>query len=235
VAPTAPDDTIRTLEVSMTRTIRLLLMSLAVVATLAACTGASAAPSVASLDDPGATTDPNASPSPSAPTDPQEAFLAYAECMREHGIDMPDPQVSDEGGGKFSVGFSAEGRPDAADMDEMQAADEACRPLLENAIGEGGRPELSPEDEEAMLDFARCMREHGIDMPDPGEGGMVFQMGGPGEGTFDQDAFEAAQEACKDLLPGRVDGEGPEFQAGPGGGADGGANDGVTKSEEESK
>jgi hypothetical protein len=217
----------------MTRMIRLLLVSLAAVTLLAACSGANAGPSVASLDDPDATTDPNASASPSAPTDPQEAFLAFAQCMRDHGIDMPDPEISDEGGGKFSVGFSAEGRPDSINKEEMQAAEEACRPLLENAVGEGGRPELSPEDEEKLLDFAQCMREHGIDMPDPGEGGMVFNMGGPGEDQIDPEDFEAAQEACQDLLPGRIGGEdGPGFQVAPGGGTDGG---GVNKSEEESQ
>jgi hypothetical protein len=213
----------------MTRTIRLLLLSLAALALLAACTGATAAPSVASLDDPAASADP--SPSPSAPTDPQEAFLAFAECMREHGIDMPDPQVSDEGGGKFSVGFSAGGPGGDGDNEAFQEANEACRPLLENAIGEGGRPEISPEDEEAMLDFARCMREHGIDMPDPGESGMVFQFGGPDGESFDSDAFEAAQEACQDLLPGRLGEDGPGLRVGPGSGANGG----TTGSDEESK
>jgi hypothetical protein len=215
----------------MTRTIRLLLLSLAAMALLAACTGATAAPSVASLDDPAASGDPSASPS--APTDPQEAFLAFAECMREHGIDMPDPQVSDEGGGKFSVGFSAGDRVGSPDDEEFKAANEACQPLLENAIGEGGRPELSPEEEEAMLDFARCMREHGIDMPDPGQGGMIFQAGGPDdESSFDREAFEAAQEACQDLLPGRIGDDGPGFQVEPGGGSDGGT---TTAPDEESK
>jgi hypothetical protein len=211
----------------MTRTIRLLLLSLAAVALLAACTGASAAPSVASLDDPAATADPSASPS--APTDPQEAFLAFAECMREHGIDMPDPQVSEEGG-RFSVGFSAGGPGGERDNEAFQEANEACRPLLENAIGEGGRPEISPEDEEAMLDFAQCMREHGIDMPDPGENGMAFQLGDPDDESFDQDAFEAAQEACQDLLPGRLGEDAPGLRVGPGGGANGG-----TSTDEESK
>jgi hypothetical protein len=210
----------------MTLTIRPLLLSLAAIALLAACSGASAAPSVASLDDPAASADPNASPSASAPTDPQEAFLAYAQCMRDNGIDMPDPEVNDEGGGKFSVGFSAGDGPGAGgavNSDKFAAADEECRALLENAIGEGGRPELSPEDEAKMLDFARCMREHGIDMPDPGAGGLTFRVGPGGEdGTFDKDAFEAAQEACQDLLPGRLGEDGPGLQVGPGGGTNGG-------------
>jgi len=218
----------------MTRTIRLFLLSLATVAIAAACTAQAAAPSVASLEDPAATSDPNASASPSAPTDPQDAFLAFAKCMRDHGIDMPDPEVSDEGGGKFSVGFSG-GGPGAggADAEKFKEANEACQPLLENAIGEDSRPELTPEQEQAMLDFARCMRDHGIDMPDPGENGMVFNVGGPGK-DFDRETFEAAQEACQDLLPGRLGGEdGPSLQVGPGGGANGESGPAV-KSDEES-
>ena len=66
-----------------------------------------------------------------------------------------------------------------------------------------------------MLGFAQCMRDHGIDMPDPEfeNGGMVRIGGGPGsngdEGpAFDprSDAFQAAAEECRaqygDLLPG---------------------------------
>jgi hypothetical protein len=218
----------------MLRTIRLLVMTVATIALVAACSANAAAPSVASLDDPAASADPEASPSTSAPTDPQEAFLAFAQCMRDHGIDMPDPEVSDEGGGRFSVGFSGGGPGSDADMEEFKAADEACRPLLENTVGEGEQPELTPEQEQAMLDFARCMREHGIDMPDPGEGGMVFNVGGPGDENVDPDEFQAAQEACQDLLPGRLGGDdGPSLQQGPGGGANGGTTDsGESKLEE---
>ena len=66
------------------------------------------------------------------------------------------------------------------------------------------------------------MREHGIDMPDPNpNGGMVFEAG-PGEGgkggidPSDPD-FQAAQEACGDLLPGKIGGGGPSTnEVGPG-------------------
>src|SRR5215510_3414860 len=216
----------------MTRSLRILLLSFAAIALFAACSGANAAPSVASLDDPAASTDPDASPSPSAPTDPLEAFLAYAACMRDHGVDMPDPEVKDDGGGKFSVGFSAGGPAGGPDKDEFAAADAACRPLLKNALVDGRAPQLSPEDEQKMLDFARCMREHGVDMPDPGENGMLFQVGGPNDDSFDREAFEAAQEACQDLLPGRIGGDGPGLQVGPGGGTESGP---ATKSDEESR
>jgi hypothetical protein len=81
---------------------------------------------------------------------------------------------------------------------------------------------MSPEDEEKLLQFARCMREHGIDMPDPQPGGgMIFNEeegdGGPKIDPDDED-FQAAQEACGELLPGKIKGAGPRVDGGPAGG-----------------
>jgi hypothetical protein len=70
--------------------------------------------------------------------------------------------------------------------------------------------------QEAALEYARCMREHGIDMPDPGEGGLVVRKE-PGKGSGadpESSKFRQAEEACKHLLPKR-DGAG----AGSGGGS----------------
>jgi len=51
----------------------------------------------------------------------EDTLLEYAQCMREHGYDMPDPDLS-SGGGMIDLG----------DMDdeEFQAADTECRHLL---------------------------------------------------------------------------------------------------------
>lgn len=52
--------------------------------------------------------------------------------------------------------------------------------------------------EEGMLDFAACMRDNGVDMPDPEtDGGMAIVLPAMGE---DED-FEAAMEACEDHIP----------------------------------
>jgi hypothetical protein len=185
---------------------RATLALLAVAAFAVACTGGSAAPSgVASLGSqspaPGSSTDPAAS------IDPEDAILAFAECMREHGVDMPDPQVG--ANGEISMGI----RGDGSNRAEMQAAQEACGDLMEGALGEPR--ELTPEQKDNMLAFASCMREHGIDMPDPQfEGGGRVMIGGPdGENgpKIDPESseFQEADEACRDLLG--------EFGRGPGG------------------
>jgi hypothetical protein len=140
----------------------------------------------------------------------EDAMVEYASCMRDHGVDMPDPkfETTGDGGGNavtfgMPVGVSSFG--EGLDP-EFQEAQEACSPILESVRRE--MPKLSPEEEAKMrdnaLEFAQCMREHGIDMPDPqfdsgGRGPMVIQGGGDAEQRtpFDADKFNEAAEACE--------------------------------------
>jgi len=121
-------------------------------------------------------------------SDKQEAALKWAQCMREHGVDMPDPEVDDKGRMRVQM----RGGPGA----NAEQAQKACQSLMEQI----GPADLSLEErqqaEQAMLAFARCMRAHGQDVPDPvpGEGIRIRR-------THDDPAFEAAQEACQDKLP----------------------------------
>ncbi|MEW5991123.1 MAG: hypothetical protein AB1736_07215 [Chloroflexota bacterium] len=190
-----------------------LLAATLVVALVAMACGGSAGPGVATLEsaDPAASGD--ATPAPSV--DPEEAALAFAECMRDHGIDMPDPQIDSNGNMRVTIG--AGGNIGEIDRETMEAAQEACRELLPGAgLARPGGRELTPEDEERILAFAECMREHGIDVPDPqfGGGGGFIRVG-PGAGGDDDgqagdgpafdpndEDFQAAQEACRELLPG---------------------------------
>jgi hypothetical protein len=140
--------------------------------------------------------------------DPQEAMLAYTECMRDEGIDMPDPQFSEDGsGGGMVISREAsgeEGQGPAFDMDseEFQAAEEKCSPIMEAAIGSiEVDPEQQAEMREQMLEYAQCMRDQGIDFPDPefGDNGRVTMGMGPGgEAPTDaeMEAMDAANELC---------------------------------------
>jgi hypothetical protein len=117
----------------------------------------------------------------------ERARQAFAECMREHGIDFPDD-------GPVKIDGSQE---------EMREAEEACAHLREDIEP----PELSDEQraefKEAALEHARCMREHGIDFPDPtfGEDGDARIRIRPGSGVDPDDPdFREAQEACSDKL-----------------------------------
>jgi len=169
---------------------------------VAACGGAGGddSPEVASLDSaPTADTDPDPTATTTEPLDPDEAMLAYTECMREHGIDMPDPQPA--GPGERGGMIALEVDPSSEEFEEAQTA---CEPIMEDAFGEMEiDPEREAEMREQLLEFTECMREQGIDMPDPvfSEGGRVEIASGeggqalPAEGP-DSEEFQAAQEAC---------------------------------------
>jgi hypothetical protein len=199
------------------------ILALAVLAAvLAACSGGGAKPSgVATLDDPAASTSPDGSAAPSASVSPQDAMLAFAKCMREHGVDMPDPVVNADGGMSVTIGATA---GESIDATKMQAANEACKDLMPGPTN-GGPAQMTPEQQDAMLAFAKCMRAHGVNMPDPdfGTGGAI-QIGADGI-AFDSPTFKAADDACRsimtDALPGIVRSDGGPTLSGPGSGGGG--------------
>ena len=177
---------------------------------LAACSGGASSEGIASLEGEAA-----AGPSTTAlaaSTDPEQAMLDFTQCMREHGVDMPDPQMG-PGGGAF--GFTVEGGPagegaeegpiSSAELDQMMAANEACQHFLEGVVQEFEMPDMS-EMQDQMLAFAQCMREHGVDMPDPefSEDGAFTIVGGPGDTGMDpgDPTFRAANEACNEIFGG---------------------------------
>jgi hypothetical protein len=150
----------------------------------------------------------------------QEAFRKFAQCMREHGVDMPDPQFGDDGG--VMIGGAATAGSEELDPDQFEAADEECRTHIEGVI-DARRENLDPEQAQQMqeqaLAFAKCMREHGIDMPDPqfdadGGGRFSIALGTLGGGGIDPEdpAFQDAQEACSE----EVGMEPPGGRSGPG-------------------
>ena len=186
----------------MTRTPLLAALAVALLAAVASGCGSSGGDDgVAALDTGASAAASSDSTTPGdAEQDPQEAALEWARCMREHGVDVPDPEVGS--GGRVTVRRRAGTRIDASN-EKFQAAVEECGTPLGNA-----RPQLTEEQreqlQETMLKFAKCMREHGVDMPDPdfSGGGGLFRVGGPGRGGVNPDDpdFQKAQEACQPIL-----------------------------------
>ncbi|WP_162606014.1 hypothetical protein [Jiangella aurantiaca] len=141
-------------------------------------TGAPSAPPTTGGGEPGthAGTEPSAEPGP----------LAFTECMRDHGIDMADPDPTT---GRPQVGDGVD-----SDSPAYQEAMDACADLLPGgALAEPDSAEL-----EQYQAFAECMRDNGLpEFPDPQPGG---------EGLFEgidrtSPAFQGALEACQDVLP----------------------------------
>jgi hypothetical protein len=197
-----------------------LLVGLLLAVSLAACGGASGTGNdgVVSLASPSAA--PGASGSPAASMDPEEAVAAFTACMKEHGVDIQIAIVSGGGTGGVTGGPSVNssgpgtaGKPQAGsgefDPEKQQEADEACRHLLPSGMLGDPTATIPPEQVEAALAFAKCMREHGIDYPDPqfSGNGMSVHIGaeGPdGKPAIDPSSatFQAAQEACGTDVPG---------------------------------
>lgn len=194
---------------------RMLLLPAVVALVVSACGGSAGADEgVASLDDTGA---PDVAPATAAPAaSPEEALLAFTACLREQGFDVPDPTMDAAGNLQLERPAAAQQDPDF-DRDAFRNARQACDEHLQG-VALGFRGEDRTETEDQLLEFAACIRDNGYDMPDPdfsnatpGQGGG----GGPFGGIDRSDpAFQAAAEACSELLPG----VGRGVPRGPGGG-----------------
>jgi hypothetical protein len=143
-----------------------------------------------------------------------EGALKFAKCMREHGIDMPDPKKDANGGIKQTVN----GRPGSRAA--MQAAQKACQKYMKAGGGRAPSAAEQAKIKTAMLAYAKCMRDHGIDVPDPkfSGGGIQFELGSrngdSGGPNPNSPAFKAADKLCHSTLSGLPQ----KFKSGPVGG-----------------
>jgi hypothetical protein len=114
-------------------------------------------------------------------------FLAYARCVRSHGVpDFPDPTTSGGVGITLPHSFNAS-------SPAYLAANQACQALSPPAHPTTG----SADNIAAEVKVARCMRSHGLpSFPDPNSQG-VFDRSKFDEGS---PAFKTAYNACKSLI-----------------------------------
>lgn len=140
--------------------------------------------------------------------DAEEAMIAFAQCLRDNGIDVDDPVVDADGNPQLppiEFEFEAEVEPGEEPGDfslpENQAAAFAeCEPLLEGIVMTGTGSGTETEFEDAFLEYAQCMRDQGIDMPDPEFDDGIIVMGGGDTDMQDIDEFDAAHDTCKGLF-----------------------------------
>lgn len=161
-----------------------------------------------------------------APENPEDAFALFNECMEEHGLGGAITVIGGVGGESGTVQIEdveaeqldpqAGGSIEDFDPEMFDAANEACEGHLANL--DGGfdlTPEQEAAFEDAQLEFADCMAEQGIEMPefDSATGGIVVteviegaeidpQSGGlsPEDLGFDFEAFEEAASACDSVF-----------------------------------
>lgn len=92
---------------------------------------------------------------------PEKRALKMAQCMREHGMDVADPE---EGGG-----IQIQGRGKKMSKKKVDEAMAACRKYAPQGVDKGADPKAMDN----MREYAKCMRENGVEeFPDPQGGGM---------------------------------------------------------------
>jgi hypothetical protein len=136
-----------------------------------------------------------------------EAKLAdFARCMREHGIDASTAP----GPGGQGVGLKVSGKSGAGPQ-TMEAAQRACKRYQPEPKKINFSPQEKVAREEAVLKFAKCMREHGIEVHASTAGGGLQIRIHPSAGSAgpnpESPAFQGAQKSCQGLLP--FKGKGP--------------------------
>ncbi len=91
----------------------------------------------------------------------------------------------------------------------LESGNTTTEPPDEAAVGVAGEA----DQEQAMLDFAACMRDNGVDIEDPtvdAEGNVQFGgfRGAVQQGDFDREAIDAALVECEQYLEGIALGRG---------------------------
>jgi hypothetical protein len=167
--------------------IPVLAAAVALAGVMAGCGSSRKGPEVATANGAGAA---SASPTPSANADRDEQLRQFAQCMRDHGVNMQDPQPGAGPGGGLASGINPN---DPA----VQSAFTACQSKLPNG---GQLPKLNTQQLEQYRVFAQCMRDNAIDLPDPEPDGTlpVGQL----IRFVNDPTFAKALQACRDKLTG---------------------------------
>ena len=122
-------------------------------------------------------------------------FVAFASCMRAHGVPgYPDPHITSSAGQVHVQISPGNANPNGP---AFRSADAACHGLLPN----GGAPAggASAQQKAQGLKFADCMRAHGVpDFPDPSKDG-AFDL--PPGVNPNAPTFTSGVSACKSAQP----------------------------------
>lgn len=125
---------------------------------------------------------------------PAERVRQFVACMRENGVNVPDPEPGDTVG-KSAMQFDDTG----LDKAKVNAAMEKCIRYLP---GGGENFIMTPEQIEATRRMAQCMRENGVpNFPDPLPDGS-FDGDQMSQINKNDPAFLTARDKCREAGPG---------------------------------
>ena len=146
----------------------------------------------------------------------EDRLLEFAACMRDNGVEFPDPIVEADGTISFGLRPGAGGASQSAENlqrigrdPDLPAARDACGGLLEGlAFGRGSQDfaEAQAERADRLLEFAQCLRDNGVDVGDPDTSGFGPGGGGGaarpfGDLDFDDADVSAAMDICAEQVP----------------------------------
>lgn len=109
--------------------------------------------------------------------------------MRQHGVNVPDPGAGNAGTVRITGGNNG----------ATKRAMQACGHLLPN----GKLDPSDPRNIDAMVKLARCLRRHGVNVPDPTPADPNLQMSGTQKTSH---KFAVAITACQVSATGKRSG-----------------------------
>lgn len=115
----------------------------------------------------------------SSPATLADQALAYARCLRDHGVDVPDPNPNNPA---ISLPKASSGNQ------SVQAALHACQSKAPPKLSSGSDPAAQDHN----LAVARCLRSHGVNVPDP-QPGQPLSITGSLNDPKVQDAITTCQ------------------------------------------
>ncbi|WP_369036819.1 hypothetical protein [Streptomyces adonidis] len=149
---------------------------------LTGCGGGDGGSKVPTAASGGATTASGGAAAGDGAGDDVAAYVAaqgkYVKCLRDNGIDAPDPDAQ----GNIDFGGGDNVRALKKDP-KFQAASEACAEFVTavpESVEKGNQPALTAAQIKVKQEYATCMQKNGAaDFPDPGPDGL-------GQGEWDQ-------------------------------------------------
>jgi hypothetical protein len=182
-----------------------LLAALAAVTALAACGSSNPATDAAAREH-------------AAERSEEQKGTEFAKCLREHGVNASATSVP--GGGQA---LRIQGSPGTGKQ-SLEGPMKACAKYQPGAKRVNLSPQEKVKREEEVLKFAKCMREHGIEVHTEVGGGKIAigihgNATGPNPGS---PAFQSAQKACSGYL--QLKGKGGFAAPPPGGGKEEGSS-----------
>jgi hypothetical protein len=145
----------------------------------------------------------SAGATPSASNNASNNAVAFAQCMRAHGVpSYPDPSSVSGPIDESQLGVS-----DTV----YETARTTCDRLYPRPQSAGLTTAQQQQVEAQLLKFAQCMRSHGLpSFPDPNPASTIWGPGGgpifshPSSINPNSPQFTSAENSCKSLQPGNA-------------------------------